>query len=120
LDQITIKALEYEAKHGYYEEERSNGNRFEVDITGYGSFTAAAAHDNDLDVTFNYERAESIASEIMRGESKKMIETLCYDIGGKIFEEFTILKQLKVSVRKLNPPIQTNAAYAEVTLKWQR
>lgn len=120
LDRITLKSLAYEAKHGYYDDERRGGNRFEIDLTAYGSFRAAATNDHNLEITFDYERAEQIVSEVMHGEPKKLIETLCSEIGSKIFEAFPVVKHLNVSVRKLNPPIKTEASYAEVTLEWKR
>lgn len=120
VDRITLKSLSFHAKHGYVEIEREEGNQFEVDIIAYGRFRGAAAGDNDLRQTFNYQRAEQIASEVMMGESRKLIETLCNTIGGRVFEAFPNITSLKVSVRKLSPPIKTKTAYAEITLEWNR
>lgn len=120
MDRITLKSLSFRAKHGYDEKERVEGNHFEVDLIAYGPFRGAAAEDNDLRQTFNYQQAEQIVSEVMNGESRKLIETLCRAIGGRVFEAFPILTSLRVSVRKLSPPIKTKAAYAEITLEWNR
>lgn len=106
--------------HGHNEQERIDGNRFEVDVVAYGSFRHAASHDDDLSDTFDYARAERIVRKVMRGDSRKLIETLCKKIGDQIFEEFSIAHSIAVSVRKLSPPIETDAAYAEITLEWNR
>ncbi|CAN5154580.1 hypothetical protein BH23BAC3_BH23BAC3_09060 [soil metagenome] len=120
MDRITLKSLTFHARHGYGEQERREGNQFEVDIIAYGAFRGAADQDNDLRQTFNYQQAEQIASSVMAGDSRKLIETLCSDIGSKIFDAFPIVSNLTVSVRKLSPPIKTQTAYAEITLTWSR
>lgn len=120
LDRITLKSLSYHAKHGYDDQERIDGNYFEVDVTAYGAFRAASNQDDNLQHTFNYQRAEELVSSVMKGKPRKLIETLCSDIGEHIFEEFSIAQTLEVSVRKLSPPIKTDSAYAEITLEWNR
>lgn len=120
MDRITLKSLAFHAKHGHNEQERINGNQFEIDIEAYGAFRHVAEQDDGLHQTFDYAKAEEIARRVMLGTSRKLIETLCKDIGDQIFTEFTIVRALSVSVRKLRPPIQTDAAYAEITLEWNR
>ena len=120
MDRITIKSLSYHAKHGHNEQERIDGNQFEVDITAYGSFRQVAEPDDGLENTFDYAKAERIARAVMEGPSRKMIETLCSEIGNQLFDEFDIAKSISVTVRKLSPPIETDAAYAEITLEWNR
>lgn len=120
MDRITIKSLSFHAKHGHNQQERKDGNYFEVDVIVYGSFSGASEQDNDLQQTFNYQQAEEVARRVMFGKSRKLIETLCTEIGNQIFDQFPIVKKLKVSVRKLSPPIETKAAYAEITQEWKR
>ncbi len=119
LDTITLKGLTFTGKHGYYKEEREQGNRFEVDAVASGNFKESIKQD-DLAKTFNYELVEKIAEELFRGKSEKLIEKLCFEIGERIFEESQLVKVLKISVRKLNPPIKTKAEYAEITMEWKR
>ena len=119
METITLKSLSYHAKHGYYEEERVRGNRFEVDLVARGHFRDAAGGTN-LAGTFDYEQAEKAVCSIMKGRSEYLIETLCSEIGDVLFSRFTILQSLRVSVRKLNPPLETGAEYAEITMEWKR
>lgn len=118
-DTITLKSLALHAKHGYYDEEREKGNRFEIDLTASGNFRRSSDGD-DLTQTFDYEKAEQVVLDVMNGPPEKLIETLCQKIGNHLFSEFTMIKALSVTVRKLNPPIQTPAAYAEITMRWNR
>jgi dihydroneopterin aldolase len=119
LDKITLKALKFHAPHGYYDNERIDGNAFEVDVIAFGDFRKAVS-DDDLELTFNYERVQKVAEEVMNGPSEKLIETLCYLIGEKLFKQSSSLSKLNVSVRKMNPPIKTAVEYAEITMKWKR
>lgn len=119
MDTITIKSLSFHAKHGYYQSERENGNTFEVDVFADGNFRDAAGGDN-LSKTFDYEKAEQVISNIMNGSSEMLIETLCSKIGHELFIMFDILSSLKVSVRKLHPPLKTASEYAEITMRWKR
>lgn len=119
MDKITIKSLKFRGKHGFYEHERKNGNDFELDISANGFFKPSIK-ENDLNLTFDYERVQEIAASVLQGPSEKLIETLCFNIGERIFEQFNQIKKLSVSLRKLNPPISTPAKYAEITMKWKR
>jgi dihydroneopterin aldolase len=119
LDKITIKGLSFSGKHGYYPEEREKGNSFEVDVTAEGDFKKAI-RENELDKTFNYELAASCARDVLSGPSELLIETLCYRIGEAIFEQSLSVKVLVVAVRKLHPPIEAEAEYAEIKMTWNR
>lgn len=119
MDTITLKALEFQGKHGYYDKERLEGNHFELDVIAKGDFKSSIEDDN-LDLTFNYEVVKKIAENVFHGPSEKLIESLCKRIGDKIFEQSSMVKELKVSLRKLNPPIGVPAKYAEITMIWNR
>lgn len=119
MDIITLKSLEFHAKHGFYEEERKEGNHFELDVIATGDFKPSIKTDN-LNQTFNYELVDRVAAEVFNGKPEKLIETLCFKIGEKIFNNSLNITKLTVSVRKMNPPIQSPAKYAEITMKWKR
>lgn len=119
MDTITIKSLALQGKHGFYDEERAAGNEFEVDVSAKGYFKKSIEKD-DLSATFNYELAEAVAREVFAGPSEKLIEKLCFKIGERLFKETGNVAELTVTVRKLNPPLQTQSAYAEITMQWKR
>lgn len=119
MDIITINSLKFTGLHGYYDREREEGNEFEIDVTAKGDFKSAIDND-DLSRTFNYEVVEDVAGKILSGQPEKLIETLCKKIGDQLFERSPHVKKLVVTVRKLNPPIKTQAAFAEITMKWKR
>lgn len=119
LDKITLKGLKFYGRHGYYERERKSGNQFEIDVIARGNFKESIKND-DLSKTFNYELVEQVAGAVFNGKSEKLIEKLCYQIGEDLFKESINVKKLSVSVRKLRPPIQSDADYAEITMEWKR
>lgn len=119
MDTLTLKALHYQARHGYYEQEREQGNEFEVDLI-FSLDLKPAGRQDYLSKTVNYEEAESVVREIMEGPSVKLIETLVLKIGDALFETFDRVQQLEVRLRKLNPPLETSANYSEVRMRWQR
>lgn len=119
MDKITLKALKFHGKHGYYNHEREKGNDFELDVIAFGNFRDATKN-SDLDKTFNYELVFEVAKSVFNGPKEKLIETLCQNIGDQIFAKAKNIRQLKVSVRKLNPPTEMPAAYAEITMLWKR
>lgn len=116
---LTIKSLQLEGNHGFYESEQRKGNRFELDVILEGNFRRAGETD-DLGLTVNYEVVEEIVLLIMKGPPQKLIESLCKKIGDTLFEKFTDVSSLELALRKLDPPIQTPAAYTEIRMQWQR
>jgi len=119
MDILTLKGLQYEAKHGYYEQERREGNSFEVDLVFYADLKKAGQTD-DLNHTIDYQRAEKIVNDIMGGTSLKLIETLAWEIGEHLFDEFNEVEKLEVKVRKLVPPLSTKTKFSEVCMSWNR
>jgi dihydroneopterin aldolase len=119
MDSLTLKGLRFNALHGYYEEEREQGNDFEVDLE-FGLNLRPAGETDDLSKTIDYQKAEMLVRKVMEGPSIKLIETLALRIGDSVFEQFAELHKLEVAVRKLSPPIDTQSKYSEVTMSWQR
>lgn len=118
-DVITIKSIQFHGKHGHAEIERIDGNLFEVDVTAKGFFKESVKNEK-LEKTFDYSLAESVAAKIFQGPSKKLIETLCFKIGEELFKKAESVNELIVTVRKLNPPVDSPAEYAQITMTWKR
>ena len=116
---ITLKSLTYHAPHGYYEEERQTGNRFEVDLHFQLELSKAGSSD-ELWRTVDYQEAEQIVRDVMEGESVNLIETLVRRIGDQLFNTFGQVKELEVVVRKLAPPLETECEFAQVRMSWKQ
>ena len=119
MDKLFLKGFKFRGFHGVFEQERIDGNDFEVDLTFFLSLQEAANTD-DLSKTIDYSKAREIVSFVMNGESKKLIETLTLQIGEELYATFSTVDSLKVSVRKLKPPMPGETEYSEVTMSWPR
>lgn len=115
---ITLKSIRFHAKHGVLAHEKVDGNDFEVDVTAVIDILRAARSD-DLSHTLDYGRAALIVGDVMHGASVDLIETLVYRIGDELMSAFPAMRELTVAVRKLNPPIDGQAAYSEVRETWR-
>jgi dihydroneopterin aldolase len=119
MERLTLKGLKFKGYHGYYEEERQQGNDFEVDLTFYAHLQRAA-HSDNLQDTIDYQKVLQIVDSIMGGPSVQLIETLANKIGNELFRTFPLAEKLDIAVRKLNPPLNIRADYAEIEMTWQR
>ena len=118
-DRLTISGLTYKAKHGVFEQEKLHGNTFKVSLEFILDLSTAAKNDS-LTETIDYVKAEEIVATVMMGDSADLIETLTFKIGELLFAEFSHIRQLTVSVRKLHPPMSSSPEYSEVTMSWPR
>ncbi len=119
METLTLKSLSFKGYHGYYEEERKQGNDFEVDII-FSADLRKAGETDQLEDTIDYQKVLGTIKKVMNGPSLKLIETLTKKIGDQLFEQFPTVASLKVSVRKLHPPLDVETAYSEITMQWQR
>ena len=118
MDKLTLKGMSFHALHGYYEEEKEKGNHFEVDLIFSLDLSQPGISD-DLSETIDYSKARQLVAEVMAGPSVNLIETLTLTIGNKVFEAFAP-SGLNVKLRKLNPPMDGEVRYSEVSMKWPR
>lgn len=118
MDKLIIKGLRFHGLHGLFDQEKIIGNIFEVDLEFSLSLQKAGETDN-IEDTIDYAKARSIVNNIIKSHSLNLIETLSLKIGEKLFEEFE-LKALEVKVRKMNPPMEGETEYSEVTMQWPR
>ncbi|MEX0929190.1 MAG: dihydroneopterin aldolase [Balneolales bacterium] len=119
MDTITLKNLYFFAKHGYHEAERLEGNKFEVDVVFALSLKQPGETD-ELSQTIDYSLAYQAVQQIMQGPPVKLLETLAEKMGKELTSRFPQAATVKISVRKLNPPLSGPCAYSEVTRTWQK
>lgn len=99
---ISLNKLRFHALHGWHEEEQLTGNDFEVDI--YIKYSPNTTLITNLDQTINYAEAYRIARDIF-SVSEKLLETIAMKIAGGLQVRFPEIRQVDVSIRKLNVPI---------------
>lgn len=119
MDALTIKGMKFRGLHGVHDFEKKEGNDFEVDVFFKTDLTAAGYSDK-LKYAIDYTKVHEIAKSVIEGESRDLIEHLCFQIGQKLFQAFPNQVDFEVAVRKLNPPLDTPVEFTEARMSWPR
>ena len=109
---IQLHHLRFFAGHGIYEEEKSIGNEFEVNI----SMEIEAPEEvlTNINETINYASVYEITKRIFSVQ-KPLLETLAMELANAIKEEFQLLQNIQVQIIKLHPPITGFSGSVSVT-----
>ncbi len=101
MSRIALKGMQFHSFHGYYTEEQSVGNTYEVDVLVDLDLINRDLGD-DLDNTINYEEIYQICKREM-AIPQRLIET----VGNRILKELKNTLEpgvvYTVSIRKMNP-----------------
>ena len=118
LGQIRLNVMEFYAYHGCYQEERSTGNRFLVDLV-LEVVMGKASKTDDLNDALNYAKVyESVKQEM--SVPSHLLEHLSSRILNTLFERFPQLERAEICVSKLHPPVDGQVESVSVTLKRSR
>ena len=114
MGQIHIQGIKLYAFHGCLEEEAKIGADYEVDVWVDFDFSSAASTDI-LTKTVDYVAIYDIVKKQMAIRSR-----LLEHVGKRIYDEiiryYKTITSLKVSVSKLNPPMNGNVSKVTVTV----
>jgi dihydroneopterin aldolase len=116
---IRVLGAEIYARHGVGEAERAIGGRYSFDLEIDADITAAAAND-DLHETVDYERAYFLAREILLGTHRRLLESLVDEIAEALLDRFANATGVTVRLRKLSVPIDGVVRAVEVELRRER
>jgi len=114
---IRLKNIVVYGFHGVHPEEKSLGQRFEIDLE-YRLKNPAAPWIEEERSTISYVNAHNIISRVCAEKSFNLIETL----GNRIIEEMRenyMVDIIVVRIRKPSVPIQGILDYVEVEVDWQ-
>lgn len=111
---ISLNNVRFRAYHGLHPEERQKGNDFVVNMqVGY---VPKAGNIISIDDTIDYADLFDIINTSMQ-KPVDLLETLVQDIAGAVHLQFPQVKEITVSVEKLNPPIDKFTGSAAVVYK---
>ena len=116
---VSLKNSVFYAHHGVMKEEHRIGGRYEVDISMDLNFEAAAA-DDDLSMTVDYEAVYSQIREIITKNNFYLIERLAYLIAHEVLDLHGVIESVEVTVRKPNPPVGGPCDNAEAVYRCSR
>jgi dihydroneopterin aldolase len=103
-DSIEIKGLFGFGYHGFFDDERENGQRFLVDAILEVDLRSASKSDL-LDDTVNYSAVCDLILEQVVGPPVSLIESLAGQIADVILEKFTGVKSVKITLHKPDAPV---------------
>ena len=112
-----LRNLVVYAYHGVHPEEKTLGQRFEIDI----EFTLANPPQpwrDDLRSTVSYVNLNRLASRIAEREKFDLIETLADRMVEEV-RKHPLIASVTIRVRKPSVPIQGVVDYVEVEVNWE-
>jgi len=118
MGKVALEGVEFFAYHGYYEEERKIGNKYEVNIE-VSTDLGTAAEQDALSGTVNYEVLYKIIQDEMM-ISSKMLEHVGRRIIDKVMLEFQSITDVTIEISKFNPPVKGVCRKAKVTMTRNR
>ena len=111
---VALHGAEFFAHHGLYPEEQILGSKFIVDVEVTFPTKGNFKEDN-IGNTVDYEKLHEIVAAKMK-QTKKLIETVAQNILDDTKKRFPAAKTVRLSIKKLNPPLKGKVAYSCITL----
>lgn len=115
---IKVTNIRVYAYHGCLIEEGKIGSDYRVDLKVKADLAKSASTDN-LEYTVDYVHLNKIVKQEMAIRSK-LLEEVAKRILDRILTEIPIVKEAKVAVSKLNPPIGGNVAMVTIEMSKKR
>lgn len=113
---IHLDRLRFRGFHGVFEEERVLGNDYEVDLSiAFNPTSSVLAIDETIDYTAVY---NLVKSRMML--PCPLLETLVMDITAEIRRRYARVEKIRVSIKKLYPPVNSFEGSVGVSFEWNK
>jgi dihydroneopterin aldolase len=99
---IELRDLQFYSFHGLYEEEKTAGGEFVVDVRA--KFPAEGHALRSIDQTVNYAALFVIVKEEM-DKPRELLETIAQSIAEKIYAKYNLIKEVEIRIEKKRAPI---------------
>lgn len=117
-DLIEIRGLRAIGVHGVCREERERAQPFEVDFDVEADLGRAGQTD-DLNDTIDYGNLTALAERVVTDESYLLLERVAQRIAEELLSVHGV-DAVRVTVRKLRPPLPNDVATSAVTIRRSR
>ena len=109
--------MRFYAHHGCFQQERTIGTHFTVDIV-FNTDTSLAEQTDNIADTVSYLDVYQIVKREMQKPSN-LLEHVARRVGESVLNEFDAVTDIKVKVSKMNPPLggQMHSVSVELELK---
>ncbi|MFL0062600.1 dihydroneopterin aldolase [Tenacibaculum maritimum] len=115
---IKVNNIRLYAYHGCLDEEAKIGSEYRVDLKVNANLQKSSETD-DLADTVDYVHLNHIVKEEMAIRSK-LLEEVAARILVRILKEIQLVKKVRISVGKINPPIGGNVEEVAIILRKKR
>lgn len=119
MDQIIIKNLKIFAYHGVHKSEKLNGQNFFIDAILYTMKTDGCVNDN-IENVVSYSDVIKIIKKAMTSHPYNLIETAAKNVAKFLFDNFSDISELEITVKKPEAPIPENFDYVAVKITRKR
>jgi len=99
---IEVCGIEILGFHGYYDAERTKGNRFSIDLRAEGEFHSSLASDR-LEESIDYSKMVQVVRDVNRAKDNLLIESFADRIADAMLDRFPRMQKIAVRVEKLHP-----------------
>jgi dihydroneopterin aldolase len=117
IQKVSLESVRFFSYHGFYPEEQVLGTEFFLDLDA--EFEVYGSGGDEIANTLNYEQLFQIASEEML-IPRKLLETVAHSILDRIRHEFLAVQSIRVSIRKMHPPMRGEIGNSRIELKFTR
>lgn len=119
MDSIIIKDLRIFACHGVNEEEKINGQNFEIDLKCFLDLSVPCITDNVED-TVSYAKIIKLVKRVFVEQSDDLIERAARRTAEAVLTEFPAIEKITVLLRKPEAPIKADFGYVAVEITLTR
>jgi dihydroneopterin aldolase len=118
-DLVSVRGLRVLGTHGVLDEELVRAQPFEVDVDVEVDLSAAGQSD-DLTDTLDYGALCEQIAAVVAGDHVALLERLAQRIADAVLASSPLAASVRVTVRKLRPPVPVDVASAGVTITRRR
>ena len=118
-DSIIFEDLSFYGYHGIMKEEKKIGQEFLLDIELFCSLEKAGENDN-LEYSIDYAAVYSMVKQIVEEEQYDLIEALAERIAADVLENYRMVEEIDVGVKKPGAPLPGSFGYVGVKVSRRR
>ncbi|AGB40473.1 dihydroneopterin aldolase [Halobacteroides halobius DSM 5150] len=119
MDKIILDGLSFYGYHGALEEENELGQKFIIDLELKCDLKEAGSTDQ-LKKSVNYAQVYQLVADICQNQQYKLLEALAENIAKNILQDFYLVEEILVKVKKPEAPIKGIFNYVAVEIERSR
>ena len=119
MDKIVLSNLAFYGYHGVLKEEKVLGQKFFFDLELYSDLTKAGQTD-DMNDSVSYADVYNVVKNICENKKFDLLEALSHNIAMQILQDFDLINEVMVRVKKPEAPVSGIFDYFAVEIRRKR